>query len=468
MSVAVPGPIAAVAVRSVTTHRSSGARLLRRPAYPLVVVFFALYAALSVQQHRRMETTGFDLGIFEQSVRAYASGRWPVSPLRGLNLLGDHFSPIVALLAPIYRLVPSPYTLLLAQALLLALSVLPVARLAQRRYGAGTAWCVGTAYGLSWGLQNTVAFDFHEICFAVPLLAFAGEALALGRWHRAAVWALPLILVKEDLPLTVAVVGGYLFWRGSRRLGAAVAAVGLTSFALIVFVVLPAVNPRHRYEYLSALPTTGSAPPLDPDKLGTLAITLGWLLLPTALLALRSPLLLLAVPTLAWRFASTNPQHWGTGYHYSAVLMPIVAVAFLDALDRSGGRLIRRAAVALALVVAVAHTGQLPMHRLVVPAFWNLPARTVHAGQLLAMIPDGARVAASNRLAPQLTRRCDVRLFPAASPSDVTAEWVVADAERREWPTTVRGMRHDLAWLQANGYDLVAGRDGFVLLRRRA
>jgi hypothetical protein len=51
-----------------------------------------------------------------------------------------------------------------------------------------------------------------------------------------------------------------------------------------------------------------------------------------------TPLLLAAVPTSAWRFWSTNPFYWGTGFQYSAVLMPITFVAFLDALPTTGTR----------------------------------------------------------------------------------------------------------------------------------
>ena len=77
---------------------------------------------------------------------------------------------------------------------------------------------VGVIYGLSFGIASAVGFDFHEIAFAVPLLAFClsalgqgrlGQgALGQGRLGQAAAWALPLVLVKEDLGVTaVAVIG---------------------------------------------------------------------------------------------------------------------------------------------------------------------------------------------------------------------------------------------------------------------
>src|SRR5260221_373083 len=93
-----------------------------------------VYGLLAVLQHARFRTTGYDLGIFEQAIRGYAHLRAPIVPLKGpsVNILGDHFSPIIAVLAPVYRLVPSAYTLLIAQALLVAGSVYCIARAAGR------------------------------------------------------------------------------------------------------------------------------------------------------------------------------------------------------------------------------------------------------------------------------------------------------------------------------------------------
>ena len=58
------------------------------------------------------------------------------------------------------------------------------------------------------------------------------------------------------------------------------------------------------------------------------------LLLPTAFLALRSPLALIAVPSLLLRFVSTNSAFWGTYWHYNATVMPIIFIAAIDGLAR--------------------------------------------------------------------------------------------------------------------------------------
>jgi Predicted membrane protein (DUF2079) len=429
-----------------------------RPAL-LAGGFFLAYAVVSVGRHRRLATTGFDLGIFEQAVRGYAEGTGPVADLKGpgFNLLGDHFHPVLVLLAPAYRLAPSAVTLLVAQAGLLAVSVIPITRLAMRHTTPRLGVLTGTAYGLSWGLQNAVGFDFHEVCFAVALLAFALEHLVERRWVAVCAWSLPLLLVKEDLPATVAAIGLYVAIVGRRpRLGLGVAAFAVAAGLLIVEVLIPSFNPSQSYVYAGAT-APGSGWTVKAGTLVLLGAT-------TCFAGLRSPVVLLAVPTLLWRFVGANPAYWGTADHYSAVLMPIVFAAFIDALGRRDPA-VRAPWVAGAVALALGLTVTLPLADLVRPDTWHPPARVGGVRAVLAEIPDGASVAASNRLAAQLTGRCDVYLFPTQPSTVVRPDWVVLTdpvdltLEAANVPARV----DDLPRL---GYEVVDRRPGVVLLHR--
>ncbi|MCQ4080548.1 DUF2079 domain-containing protein [Streptomyces sp. RB6PN25] len=135
----------------------------------MAALFFGLYCALSIRRHQQLRSAGYDLGIFEQAVRAYAHPHAPVAPLKGpgYNLLGDHFHPVLMLLARVYRVFPSPLTLLVAQAALIASAILPLSRWACQEIGPAAAVVTGFGVGASWGLVQAVHFDFHEVCFAV-------------------------------------------------------------------------------------------------------------------------------------------------------------------------------------------------------------------------------------------------------------------------------------------------------------
>ncbi|MFB7677399.1 DUF2079 domain-containing protein [Kitasatospora purpeofusca] len=447
--------------------------------WAVALTLFLVYAFFTVRRHELLLTSGYDLGIFEQGVRGYAEGRGPIVELKGpgFNLLGDHFSPALAALAPFYWLWPSAKVLLLAQSALVAVAAVPITRWALRELGPLAAGVTGLGYGLSWGLASALGFDFHEITFAVPLIAFSVVALGERRWIAALAWAAPLVLVKEDLGITVAAVGAYILWRGDRRVGAAGVLLGIGSSLLELLVLLPAMSPGGSFAYWDNL-SGGSGGrnlltlPLDLITPGEKVTTVLLLLAPTVLLAARSPLMIVALPTLGWRLLSNNPAYWGTNYHYSAVLMPIVFAAFVDVLVKARGwrgtvpRWIARAALPVSLTVTLALLPGFAFGQLFSTELWRTPARVEAARSVLAAVPDDARVAASNRLVPQLTNRCEVIVF--GWPQNwSTAEWIVVDeGQPMGWPMSPDRERKELATVKHSGYQVVRSDHGITLLRR--
>jgi uncharacterized membrane protein len=407
---------------------------------------FAIYTILSIARYERFASRSWDLAIFDVAVRQYANLHAPIVGIKGpeFNLLGDHFSPLLAILAPIYRLFPSAVTLLIAQAGLIAVSVVPVSRLAIRHLGTAKGLGVACSYGLSWGLVQAVDSDFHEVCLAVPLLALALEAYVNGRWRSSAAWALPMVLVKEDLGLTVAVLGGCIALRGQRRLGAALAGFGVAATAATVGLIMPAISDQSRYTYWDALviPRRGHSPLALAEHLlspSVKLVTLALLFATTGFLALRSTLSLLAVPTLLWRFLASSPTFWGWDWHYNAILMPIIFVALIDAvvLTRTSERPWLRvygAQVALAVVlpVAVGLAGQLPLRHLISPTTYRTDTRVAHLRAGLALIPSGATVEAGSTVLAHLASRCTVYLF--GQPNNPTPDYIAVDVAATSSP----------------------------------
>ena len=465
---AIPGPVA-LPPRDRRPRRTGLPG--RLDPYLLAVALFVAYTALSLARYRHLATRSWDLGIFEQAVRAYAHLQAPVVDLKGpgANVLGDHFSPVTALLAPVYRVFPSPLTLLVAQAALFALSAVPVTRAAAGLLGRPRGLALGIAYGLSWGIQRAVDFDFHEICFAVPLIAFSLEAILARRWRAALLWALPLVLVKEDLGVTVAAIALVVALRcrrDSRRTilyALAVAALGIAATLVVLVFVIPAFNTTGGYDYWAKV--DGGSPLLDGtgDKLRTLA----WLLVPTTgLLALRSTLSVVALPTLGWRFLSSDDHYWGTDWHYSAVLMPVVVLALVDAL--AGARYSPRpwlrtyahhlpAAVAAA---ALSLTTTLPMAVLAEPAAYRKPARVTAVERLLDRIPDGATVEADIRPSSRLTSRC--RVLWVGDTRGITPDYIALQNRRDR----IRDIEARARQLHPRAdYSLVGTAEGYVVLK---
>ncbi|HHW84417.1 MAG TPA: DUF2079 domain-containing protein, partial [Actinomycetales bacterium] len=175
----------------------------------------AVYSLLGWRQWETLVAPSWDLGIFSELAKAYARLEAPIVSIKGhgFNLLGDHFHPILIALGPIWALWPSGLALLVTQAVLFGVSAVPVTRLAAERLGMGMGTVFGLAYALGWGLQSAAAAQFHEIAFAVPLVAFGLVAYLRGHFLAAAIWIGLLVFVKEDLGLTVAAFGAILALR---------------------------------------------------------------------------------------------------------------------------------------------------------------------------------------------------------------------------------------------------------------
>ncbi len=423
----------------------------------------AAYTTLSLLRFRRFDPTSWDNAIFEQAIRGYAHLGLPIVDIKGpgFNILGDHFSPITALVAPFYRLWPSAQTLLVAQAVLIGLSVLVVSRLAARHAGPWAGAMLSVAYGISFGISSAVQSDFHEVAFGAPLLALAGSAYLDRRWNAVVGWSLPLLLVKEDMGATVLVIGLVLMLAGERRRGTLLAAAGVVGAALVVLVVLPSVNPGGVYDYASSVGGDRGVVATLFDELGRKALTVLVTLAVTGLAALGSPWVLLVLPTFAWRFVGDNPYYWGTDWHYSLLLMPIVFVAAVDTMRRYPP--VRWTAVP-ALVVSLALLPSTPLWALIQGETYEVPDRAAVAQRVVDMVPEGASVVTDIGVITHLATDHDVYWLgtvgtaplPEGDPDYVLLDqWagVGSPPDARTWAEQTFGGTWVTVW-DADGYQL--------------
>jgi len=443
--------------------RGRGVAAPRAPAIAATAVALAValtYGLFAWLQWTALRAPSWDLGIFSQLAKAYAAGGAPIVPIKGVGftLLGDHFHPLLVVLGPVWALWPSPLALLLLQAALFAVAAWPLTRLAVERLGTPLGTVVGLAFGVSWGLQSAVDSQFHEIALAVPLLAFSLVAHLRGRQRAAALWAAPLVFVKEDLGLTVAVLGLVLAWRGARRLGAALAGWGVAWTILAVGVILPALNPEEDYAYTERL--IGILALFTPaEKWWTVLM----LVATAGVVGLRSPLVLLMLPTLAWRFAGDVPHYWGWQWHYSAVLMPVAFAALLDGAPAARGW--RRAAVGCAVAVTLVLGSQLPLAALLRPESYDRTWRWEPAMEVIAAIPEGATVETDVTLMAYLVPTTTVLWIGNDNP---VPDYVVLDEFSGVWGAA--GPPDDVAaWASerhGTAFELVLDTGGFSVARR--
>lgn len=420
-----------------------------------------LYLYMGLRNVHDGATGAYDLGIFDQAVSSWAHFHLPVSSLKNstenlpahFDLLADHFHPILVLLVPTYWIWPHPATLVVDQALLLAASVLPVHAFARRRLGPVVATGVCTLYATSIGMQSAVNFDFHEVAFAPLLIALTVERADRGKWTAATFSCLLLLFVKEDLGLLLPFVGLLFAVWGQRRLGAALASIGVLSFFVLTEEVMPRLG-AGAYEYWT-YNSLGSSPvsaarttllhPISTLRFATSGGRIYSLLdvfVPFGPLPFFSPVFLLSIPLLAERYLSDRAVMWSNDFHYELTLMPVLALAVADTLGRltAWHRLTARsrpilAGGALGLMLLgsaqVTYQDGFPLATLGSETALHSPERVRELHVAVSMVPKGNTVAATNNIVPELLGRDPVRLL---GPDDPQSQWVVLETDEASFP----------------------------------
>lgn len=480
-------------------------RLMSRPVQLALVMAgaFVLYLTHSLLRFRNFEAKGYDLGIFDQAVRQYALFKEPIVPVKGtdFNILGDHFHPILALLAPFYWVWDDPRMLAVVMALALVSCAIPIYLLARRRASHSTALIASAALLLWWPFQAMVNWDFHEVTLGVPVMAWVLWALDARRHGLAVGLALILLLVREDMGVTLIAVGVFLALRRAWKPAVVAAVAGAIGFLLSTEVFIPMFSPEGEFGYWEYTALGGS--PGDAvlfalkHPLQTLAIPFDhplkialWLLhfVPLWLLPFLSPYTLLAAPLLLSRLFNDRLNLWGPVYQYDAIISVIFLVAALDGLGRFlAWRRRRRTASApqkqahpqkmftvfASSLLGCAVLGTLvfptvfPLQRTVTGDNWAMPEHAQAYERAVDQVPDDVCVEAADQAVPHLVDRTYVGLH--GDIDEDLATWMVVDTTVEElggWdplsPDQALERAEDL------GYSSISVDDGIWVLHRDA
>jgi uncharacterized membrane protein len=472
------------------------------------------YSVFALARYYTFQTGSYDLVIFEQAVRSYAHFQPGISIIKGLHngfgphfsVLGDHWSPILAVLAPLYWVFNGPQTLLVAQAVLFALAIPPLWMFTRRAFGGGqaavvAAYLVSVVYLLCWPIASALYFNFHEVAFAPVLTAVALERLQAGRLRTALIALAALLLVKEDMGLLVAGIGLYLAVARphvvprQRLVAVALIAAGIAGTVVATYVLIPAFGGRSDYywAYTSLGSNAGQAAQhLITHPLSSLELlitprvklfTMLWLFGAFCFLPLLSPISLAVIPLLLERMlGSVFPNWWVTGFQYNAFLVVVLVCAAVDGavrLDRSpllarwrrgpGNRAgpVALGCAAVMCAVAVFLVPQFAFRHALRLSYYRRDARMNAAAAAVAAVPGGVTVEAVNHLGPQLSARDTVLLWDGDGSSPLYPPWVVADVAKRDFTFASRGQQiRRVALLRSSGYQVVFSRDGYLVLHR--
>jgi uncharacterized membrane protein len=411
----------------------------------------AVLFAVVRSHHLAFRFPRYDLGNMVQAVWSTAHGRFLESTFgtgEQLPRLAAHVDPILALLTPLWILVPSPLTLAAAQIGACALGALPAFWLARRHLASETAaGLIALAY-LSYPWLAWTALDpIHPAVFAIPLFLYCIWFLDSERIIAFTVFAILAASTGELMGLPLAFLGlWYWLSKGHRRAGIAIAFAGAAWTLICIKLIVPAFwgEQSQFYRYFE---TVGGSPegvlrttltdPLtvfqamttDRDLLYLLALAV-----PLCGAFLLSPVLAAAaIPQLASNSLSTLGAHTDPRAHGVAGAIPFLVAASIYGLARLPSRR-RLPAAAIVLAVSVGFSvlfGPWPANPVNRAPFVHQfpygksPAAHVDAlRDAVALVPAEAPVAATNHVGSHLSAR---RHFFSVPLGMEHAEWIVID-----------------------------------------
>ena len=385
------------------------------------LLYAVLLTAQSIHRHDAYETS-FDLAIYDQLVWLLAHGHDPFSTLVSRPMLGDHFSPSLVLLVPLYWAQLGVSGLLAAQSLGLALNAPALYGLARH---AGAPPELSAVPALLWLVSPWTAsanlFEFHPTTFAPVLLTLS--VLAALRDQRAllAVTSVLALSLREDVAAAYLVLGLLIIWHGRRRLGAAVAA-GSVAWAALAYLVIQSQSDSVAFFGKRFAGTRGDTVgdaviwmanhPLQTvsDSVANSGTDVLLLLAATAGLALLAPSwMLLGVPTMLHNALTANVFQHDLVHHEHIVTAGGLFVA--AALGVKRVEELRRSRVVLAVALQIAVFGMVVG---LTQRAWFLgqPLERTNVSDGLAAIPAGASVAATIHLQPHLSQRREIYALP--------------------------------------------------------
>lgn len=202
---------------------------------------------VTVLRYKTYSNSTFDFGIFAQMFENMKNTGHPTTTVERPELgsfshFGVHFSPIYYVMLPFYFVFSSPEAVQIMQAVVLGLAVIPLYYLC-RHYKLTTKFSIliCALYCLIPATAAGTFYDFHENCCIPVLLLSLILAIEKKKDIWAVVFALLLVMVKEDAAFNLLVLGAYfLLSKRDKKRGA------IMSVAALVYFVF-AMNMVHSY-----------------------------------------------------------------------------------------------------------------------------------------------------------------------------------------------------------------------------
>ena len=420
--------------------------------YAFAMLLGAILITITLARHHSL-LHGEETAKFAQATWQIAEGLRPITTLSGGHAVAEQGSLILYPLGLLTAILPRTETLLILKALALAITIIPMWRLARghARLGIGASTVVIVAYSLYTAVHAMNAADFAPAVLAVPALMWA-VLFGFQEQTRLMIAAMVFTLCcRADLGIAIAGLGILLVLERRRRLGVMALLLGFGWFLVSMYGLQPWLNDGS-YEFLEPYFAFGETPlralwgiishPVQfLDLVTSLANfqLLVSLFAPVLFLPLTAPRYVLPAMPLYVLYLGADVEAGRISEAAQTVPITVfVFVATIFALERAGTTLVKRVRVERRIILALLLTALVffvrdsPTSPYTEP--WQWGERDEFDQDRLAAVEelDGLNVPirASSSLLPLLSERLGVYSLDTTGldTEDRSAEQIVIDA----------------------------------------
>ncbi len=455
-----------------------------------------VYCLISLVNHYLFKTYALDLGFYTHAMYDYAHFRMDDCSMflsKPQNILSAHFDLYLLLLSPLVYLFGT-YTLLIVQIAAVLFGGWGIYKLISLY--SDDDWMpilATTVFFFSFGIIHALSFDYHSNVVATMMMPWMLYYLKKGSYRLSALFALLLVMGKENMSLWLFFIALGLMWDYRKDKKALWYLTGCAVFAATYFVVvnmliLPRLGARGimRYEYLGSnyleiaktlitnpretlnilFTNTSSFPHYDGVKAEFYICAL---LSGMVLTLLKPNYLLMLVPLIAQKMLSTDKLFWGISVQYAIEFVPVLVISsflVIIKLKKTIWQRLLAGALLISTVLTTFYTIGVPKGLVMVDQICIYQGRHYeqkqfdvrYARELIQQIPDDASVCASTMFVPHLCLRPEIYDFQSVA-RHIHAEYVLVT----DFYFTYKSLEE----LTAQGYEVLKTDGNLYLLHKK-
>jgi uncharacterized membrane protein len=443
---------------------------------------------LMCAKHNAFHTRIYDFARFSQAVWNTLHGRFLFSTLHYGSILGNHFSPLMALTAPLLLLWDNERLLFLTQAVNTTASVYFIQLIVKDKYPDIASWFTLIAL-FNPALHDVTLFEVRRVTYGMPFFALALYALYKKKRWLMLGGLCTALLAKEDMGLFVVMIGLYLIvFERDWRWGIGLVLLGGFWTATISLWIIPTIRSRggplavypqlYYYDHLGSTyndiikfivqyPFQVAKMMLQPPQL----LALFRILLPFGFILpfMHPQWLLFILPYLGLMFLSSDVDMIQLDKWYTAPVFPVLLSC--TAIGWPHLFKTRKAAFCICFAVFTLTSFMLyspvPMGGRYEPDLYRTTQRNKLESEMVNRVPADACVVAQNYYVPHLTHRKDLYHYPIYQEDTCAVTYFLFDKTNNAHPADLREIVGLIdAWLPDPEFVVEAEAEDIYLFRR--